>query len=97
MSPVFGSFKLKTGAAADNFLAESDVMTESLFEVKHHRSVVHQRQHVDEETGLQIGVFVKVVQYLLRFAVTLEVKNDPHALAVRFITHLGDTGDLAFT
>ena len=49
-----------------------------------------------EKTALEFGVLVEIVQDTLRFGVALEFDGDGHALAVGFVTKIGNTVEFFF-
>ena len=51
-------------------------------------------QHDDAEGGLQLGLLVELVEQHLGVLVPLELDDDPHPFAVRFVADIGDPLDL---
>ena len=52
--------------------------------------IIHQRQHIDGEAGLHLGLGKEAIQDHLRIGITLEVNDDAHTAAVGLI---GDVAD----
>ena len=76
MRPVFCRLKFELRPPGDDYLAEFDIELQGFFQIDNLGFAVYQGQHIDEKAGLQVGVLMQVVQYLLRLAVALEVEDD---------------------
>ena len=87
--------KLVRGAPRDDLLAEVDEGRDDVLERQQLRPPAAQRQHVDPETRLQRRVAVELVEHHLRHRAPLELDDDAHAVAVRFVAEVGDPLDAA--
>ena len=82
-------------APGDHLLAEVDERRDDVLERQLLRAAAPQRQHVDAEAGLQRRVAVELVEHHLRHRAPLELDDDAHAVAVRFVAEVGDPLDAA--
>ena len=68
-----------------------DIQRHHLVNAQRTRHTVDDGEHVRTEAGLQLGVFVQVVQHHTRYGVALELDDDTHApLQVRFVINRGN-------
>jgi hypothetical protein len=96
VGPLVGLAQPVGGAPHDDIELVIDVVPDHLVEAKCARHPVDDRQHVDAETGLQLGVLVKVVQHHLGHRVALDLHDDAHADPVAaLVLHIGDPGQSA--
>src|SRR5690606_20356028 len=96
VSALLGLTQPVAGTPDDDIDLVVDVMPHHLVEPEGARHTVHQREHVDAEVVLQLGVLVEVVQHHLRHRVTFQRDHDAHAApAVALVGDVRDAGDLA--
>ena len=92
MGAGFGVFEFELTASDDDVLPVMGVFGEYLFEVKEMGgAIAREGDHIGWKTALEFGVLVEIVQDTLRFGVALEFDGDGHALAVGFVTKIGNT------
>ena len=89
--PRFSEFEY--GAPADHLFSEFDEGGDELLQVQHLRLAHVQGQHVDAETGLQGREPEQLRQNHLGFGVALQLDNDADAVAVGFVTQVGNALD----
>ena len=89
-----GALQIVLRAAHDDLAAVLQKMDQHFLQGQDTRLVVDQRQHDDAKGRLQLRVGVKLVQHHLGNRVALEVDNDAHAVAVGFVTQIGNAFDL---
>ena len=63
------------------------------FERQHARAAVHNRQHIDRERGLQLGMLKEVVQHHLGISVAFYFNHQAHTASVRLIADIGNIGN----
>ncbi|MND56575.1 hypothetical protein D3C80_476840 [compost metagenome] len=80
-------------AAADDFLTEGHEGAQHVEQRQLFRLAAVQRHHVAAERGLQRRVAVKLVEDDVSVCVTLQLDDDAVALAVRFVTKVGNALD----
>ena len=75
------------GAADDDLLLKGQIFVDDVPQGEDLRLglVIHQRQHIDGEGGLQLGLCKQAVEYHLRIGVPLQLDDDPHTVAVRLV------------
>ena len=96
VGPLLGLAQPVAGAPDDDLDLVADVVAHHLVEPQRARHAVDDRQHVDAEAVLQLGVLVEVVEHHLGDGVALERDHDAHADAVgRLVVDLRDAGELA--
>ena len=80
------------GAADDDLLLKGQIFVDDVAQGEDLRLglVIHQRQHIDGEGGLQLGLCKQAVEYHLRIGVPLQLDDDPHTVAVRLVPDVGD-------
>ena len=86
--------QIEFGAPHDDDEAMVDVVLKHLAKRQYLRLAVHERQHDDPERGLHLRMLVQTVQHDFRHRITLELDDDPHAVAVRLVTQVPDVGQL---
>ena len=96
MGAGFGFLQLENNPPGDDLAAVIDEVTDDLLESQYLRAVADNGQHDYAERGLHRRMFVKLIQEYLGILVLLQFDDDPHAVAVGFITQIGDTFDLLF-
>ena len=96
MCPCLGFLQIKAGSADDNFLSEIQEAGKCRLQIEQHGTIVHHSQHVDAETRLKGCILVKIVRDDVRNDTTPQIKHNAYALAVRFITQIHNTINLAF-
>ena len=89
----FGLFQFKPGAPGDNLVAKVNIKLQRFFQADYPGLPADQRQHVGEESRLHGGIFIQVVQHLLRMGLFPQLDDNPHTLAVRLVTQVTDTHD----
>src|SRR5450759_3530110 len=92
-----GFIQVELGAAGDDFQAVFDINVQGALEGKGARFTVHQSQYLNAEGGLEGGVFIKLVEHLVRMGVALELNDDAHTVAVRFVAQVADVFNPAFS
>ena len=97
MGPVAGLGQQMLGAAAHHLLAEVGERGDHIAQVELLGPPAVERQHVGAEGRLQIGVAIELVEHHLSHGVALQLDDDPHAVAVRFVPDVRDTFDTLFT
>ena len=85
--------QLELGPAAHDLAPELDEGVDHLDERQHLRPPADDRQHDDAEAALQRGVLVQVVEDDLADLAALQVDDDPHAVAIRFVADVGNAFD----
>ena len=88
-----GLLQLEFGPAPDDLAAELHEAFDQLEERQHLRPAADDRQHDDPEARLQRRVFVEVVENDLRHLGALQLDDDAHAVAIGFVTQIGDALD----
>ena len=81
------------GAPFDDLDLVGDVVAQRLVQRQRARHAVDQREAVDAEGVLQLGVLVQLVEHDLGVGVALELDDDAHALAGGLVAQVGDPGD----
>ena len=93
---VFRFGEIEAHAALDDLLLVLHVAGEHILEAQHLRLAVDQRQHIDGEGVLQLGVLVKLIEYDLRVGVAFALDDYADALfAVRFVADVTHALDAA--
>ena len=93
VGPRLGLAQLELGAPADHLAAELDEVLEHLEQRQHPRPAADDRQHDDAEGRLQLRVLVEVVQDDVGHLAALQLDDDAHAVAIRFVAQVGDAFD----
>ena len=96
MRPVARLVEFEHRAPADNFFAEFDERRNNVLKVHHHRPPVIDCQHIHAETGLQLRIFIELVQYHVGLKFLLDFNNHAHALAVGFVADIRNAFDFLF-
>ena len=91
-----GRFQVKLGTAGDDLVAEINVTLERLLQADNSGLPVHERHHVGEESRLHSGMFVQVIEHLLREGLFLQLNDDAHTMAIGFVTQVTDAGNPLF-
>jgi hypothetical protein len=86
-------FRLVLGAADHHLAAVFHVIFQHLPHGKDPGFPVDQRQHDDAEGRLHLGVLVELVQHHLGVGVPFDLDDDPDAVAVGFVTNIGNVFD----
>ncbi len=81
------------GAAGDDLLAELDEGLDNLPEIHQFRATAAQRQHVDAEGRLKLGVAEQLGQDDFRHRVALQLDHHADAVAVGFVAQVGNALD----
>ena len=92
----FGLAQLELDAPAHHLAAEVDEMLDHLEQAEHPRPAGDNRQRDDAERLLQLGVLVEVVQHHLADFAALQLDDDAHAVAIRFVAQVGNAFDGLF-
>ncbi len=87
-------FEIEAGAAEDHLLAEGDEGFERLPKAEEARPPMIERQHVDAEARLKLGVAEELVEHDLRRGFALELDHHPEPLAIALVAEIGDALDL---
>ena len=85
--------ELELGAPGDHFLAEADEGLDDVAQGQRLGPAAADRQHVGREARLRRGVPPQLVEHDVGGRVALEVDDDAHAFAVRFVANVGDALD----
>ena len=85
-----GLVEVVAGAARHNVLLVIDIVRKHVLEREDFRRAVHQRQHDRAEGLLHLRVLEEEVERHIGVHVALQLHDDAHALAVRFVAHVGD-------
>ena len=96
MGPGFGLAELIFRAAGDDLLLVIHIVGDQLFEVEEHRLAAGNRNHVDAEGNLQVGILVEVGEHPLGIDVTLELDHGAHAGSVTLIADVVDPAQRGF-
>src|SRR5690349_19617084 len=80
--------QLKLGTAYDDFITMFDVNLQTAFETKRARFTLHQRQHLDAEGGLQLGIFIQLVEYGHGLRAVFEFDDETHTVTIRFVAQV---------
>ena len=96
VGPLLSLAQLVLCAADDHIVAVVDVMEDHLPQAKQLRAPFDQGDVVDRETGLELGVLVKLIQHHVGDGIALEVKHHPHAFPVGLVADFADALDLLF-
>ena len=96
MKPFFGFLQVEGGAAADDFAPMLQKVQEHGLERQQPRLPINDGQQDDAERFLQLGHLVELIQDHFRHAVAFEFDHDTHAVAVRLVAQVGDTGNAFF-
>ena len=89
-----GLFQLEDAAPGDDLLAVIDEPVENLAQGQDPRLAGDDGEHDDAEGGLHLGHLVELVEDDLGDGVLLQLDDDAHAVAVRFVAQIGDPLDL---
>ena len=81
------------GAPLDDLDLVGDVVAQRLVQRQRPRHAVDQREAVDPEGVLQLGVLVELVEHDLGVGVALELDHHAHALAGGLVAQVGDPRD----
>ena len=82
--------QLELAAAGDHLPAVFDKDLQSALDRQQARLAIHQRQQLHAKGGLQRGVFVQLVEHLVRLRAALQLDDDAHPAPVGFIAQVGD-------
>jgi hypothetical protein len=85
--------ELELGAAGDHLFAELDEALDDVAKVQGLRPAAADGEHVGREARLGRRVPPELVQHYLRRRVALQLDDDAHALAARFVANVGDALD----
>ncbi|MPM56764.1 hypothetical protein SDC9_103578 [bioreactor metagenome] len=83
-------------AAGDNVFLMLEIIIEHIAQRQYLRFAIHQHEHDHAEGGLQIGVFIELVENDAAVDVLFQFDHDTHARAVGFITQVGDALNALF-
>ncbi|MCY1171370.1 hypothetical protein D9M73_114790 [compost metagenome] len=93
MRPVARLGELELGTAGDDFLAEGHERGDDIAQVEQFRAAATDRQHVGGEARLRGRVPPQLVEHDLRGGIALEIDDDAHAKAARFVANVADAFD----
>ena len=96
MRPVAGLIEFINRPAADNFFAEFDKGADNVFQIQHNRAAVMNSQNVHAETGLQRRIFIQLIQNDIGLKITLQLNNNPDAMAVGLVANLRNAVQFLF-
>ena len=68
------------------------IIVQQFVEIQYFWLIIHQCQHNYAEGVLQLGMFVKLIEYNIWVGVPAQLDTDPHALTVRFIPQIRNAG-----
>ncbi len=94
MRPLARLAQQEHGAARYDITAMTDKGFEDLFKIQQAWLAIDQRDHIDTEHALHLGLLVQVVEHHLGHFVALEFDHHAHAVLVRLVAQVGDTFDL---
>ena len=97
MRPVTRLVELELGPACDDFLTEAQELLEDVQRTQQLRTATNQRQHVGTETGLHGRPAEELVENDIGDGIALQFDHDTHAIAVTFVTQIGNALDLLVT
>ena len=92
MGPLLRLAQVELGAPEDDLLLEGQVFVQDMPQGADAGLglVVDQRQHVDGEGDLELGLGKQPVEHHLGVGVLLQLDDDAHAVAVRLVPNVGD-------
>src|SRR5205823_2683887 len=85
--------QLEFSAPANDFAPKVDEALDELQKVQHLRPAGDDGQHDDAEAGLKRRVLVEIVEDDLRHFAALQLDDDPHAIAIRFVAQIRNAFD----
>ncbi len=94
MTTLASLAQLEYGTTGDHFATVTHEGFQQVLEVQDPRTAVDQRNDVDAEHALQLGLGVEVVEDHLRHFATTQLDHDAHAVLVGLVTQLGDAFEL---
>ena len=86
--------KFEDRAPRDHFATMPHERFEHVLEVQHARTAIDQRDHVDAEHRLHLGLLVEVVQHDIGRLAALDLDEDAHAVLVGLVAQFGDAFEL---
>ena len=93
MCPVARLVELELRTAGDDLLAEGDECGDDVAQVERFGPAAADRQHVGRKRALRGRVPPQLVEHHFRRRVALQVDDDAHAFAVRFVANVADALD----
>lgn len=94
MTPLASLAQFEHRATGHHFATVTYEGFQQVLEVQDPRTTVDQRNDVDAEHALQLGLGVEVVEDHLRHFATAQLDHDAHAVLVGLVTQLGDAFEL---
>ena len=94
VGPGLGATQLVLRPAGDDLALVVDVVVDQLAQAQRLRNAVHERDHVDAEARLDLGLLVEVVEDDVGHRAALQLDHDAHAGAVRLVAQVGDPVEL---
>ena len=88
MRALFRFFQIVLGAAAHHRILKIDILLQHILQRHHLGHAAVQRQHNNAHCVLQLRITVQLIQHNLRVGLALELDDNAHALAVRFIVQV---------
>src|SRR5579872_177882 len=90
---IFRLLQQVGGAAADDIDTVLDEVLDSLDEAHFTRLSVDHREQDHREALLHLCVLEELIEHDLRFSAALQLDDDAHAIAIRFVANVGDVFD----
>ena len=92
MSALLGLAQIVARAADDDVLLEGQVLVDNVAQGQYLRLtlIIHERQHIYREAGLQRSLREQPVQHDLRVCVALELNDHAHTVAVALVAQVGN-------
>ena len=93
--PFLRALEVEARPPHDDVAAVLDEKLQRLLEAQDHRPAVDDREHDHSKRRLQRRVLVQVVEHGEDLRLALELNDDPHPIAVRFVTKIRDAFELS--
>ena len=94
MRPLLGFAQFILGTSLNDLVAMLHVVVDHLLEIEGLRTTMNQRHYVHPEGLLELRVFEQLILNHHRYRIALELDDDAHAVAVRFVPEVGNAFDL---
>ena len=93
MGTLLCLFQIELGTVGDDFHLKFQVFLQHLLQAQSLGLTAHQRQHIDADGILQLGIGKQLVQHDLLIGIFFQFDNDPHALTAGFVLNVGNALD----
>ena len=99
MGALLGLAQVVARTADDDVLLEGQILVDNVAQGEYLRLtlIIHERQHIYREAGLQRGLCKEPVQHDLRVCVALELDDHAHTVAVTLVAQVGNALKALFT